>query len=270
MDYWRLLGEISRSPELTVRGMTTKELCNAVLEVDCDVYSSPARDLVGLNGPTAQSEYLLHELVWYLSGDMKIDYIAEHGGRFWKKIADERNGIHSNYGALTLFYQGDLGFTPVQFVIGELRRDPNSRRAVILYNKPEFCHSHNKDFVCTQVQQFLFRNGKLNSTVYIRSSDCIRGLSFDIPWWRFLQTVIANTVGMPVGDLTVFLGSVHVYKEHFDLLDDIISKPWSKYNLKTALTFDDVKPVVNAEGVITGPRGLTYDDVKKLIKFVKQ
>jgi thymidylate synthase len=267
MQYRDLFKNLCTAPTVIARGHTTKELCNVQLDPECDLYAAPGRNLT--DPSTKEGNYLLHELVWYLNGDSNVKYIAENGGKFWKSIADERGDIHSNYGALTLFYDRHFGFSPVQFVIGELRRDLNSRRAVILYNKPEFCYGLNKDFVCTQVQQFMHRGGKLNSTVYIRSSDAIRGLSFDIPWWKFLQSVIANTLGVSTGALTVFLGSAHVYEEHFALaaaMAETVSH-WQLYAMDTTAKFDDIAPEVNAEGIITGSKNWTVPKLQQFIKF---
>jgi thymidylate synthase len=177
-----------------------------------------------------------------LNGDRNIKDIVEHS-KFWKALADEKNCANSNYGYLTLYERchnvnGKL-LSPAEWCMHTLKKDINSRQAVMLYNKPQYVTDTN-DFICTQTQQFICRGNTLHNIVNIRSSDAIRGLSFDIPWWRFIGNVIANSLGKVPGYMVVNIGSSHIYEPHFMLVNNMCCEDWVKYSLKTTLTLDKI------------------------------
>lgn len=238
-DYDELFHDLESGGMITIKGHRSKELLNVQLTPTFELYHTKARSLI--NG-SKQHNYLRHELVWYLSGDRNIRYISQQS-KFWNNLADDDNCANSNYGYLTLYekchYVDGQIFTPAQWCKYILTHDINTRQAIMMYNKPMYV-TLTPDFICTQTQQFLYRDGKLNSTVYIRSSDAIRGLSFDIPWWRFITNVIANSIDKLPGDLTINIGSSHIYEEHFPVVEQMNKERWERYTLHTDLTLDKI------------------------------
>lgn len=212
------------------RGLKTKELLGVQLEPECDLYEARGRSLM----EGKQKEYLYAELAWYMNGSRKAEDIAK-ASKFWLKLKDCCGNVNSNYGWLAIYEKPGI-----QWVLDCLRRDPYSRQAVVLYNKPHYVRQ-SKDFVCTQLQHFLIRGNRLHSIVYLRSSDFIRGLSFDVPWFRFLQQATANSLDVKNGNMLINIGSSHVYSEHFELLDKMSNWPWKTYRLETDLTIEDIK-----------------------------
>ena len=92
-------------------------------------------------------------------------------------------------------------------VIKLLREDPTTREAYILemdyhpYNPP-----------CNLVHHFMIRGGRLEVFVYLRSSNSLEILPLDIYSARKVQERIAQELDIPIGDITFFVGSFHVYK----------------------------------------------------------
>lgn len=251
MDYDELCKKLVSAPEELIRDKQVKELNSVRLQPSFHLYETSKRSLLK-NSPRS---YLLAELAWYFNGDRTTNYISNYS-KFWSTIT-ENNVINSNYGFLTLYEKLPSGKTSMEWCVGALQEDIYSRQAIILYNKPEYIKK-TKDFICTQTQQFLFRNNQLNSIVYIRSSDFIRGLSFDIPWWHLLNNILANTLGVKCGSTDIFIGSSHVYKEHYTLIASMANDNWKKYKISTKLTIHDV---VKKQGMWNIPRVLNSIDI---------
>ena len=217
------------------RGQECKELLNQHIIVpnnECLMDIPGIRTVKDIT--TGPGKYLVSEFVWYMSGALSVEFIGNFAS-LWKHICDDQNEINSNYGFQVFHKPLDvvnktvrsIGSSPFMWVYNELRKDKDSRRAVIHYTWENMFRIKNiKDFVCTQLQQFFIRDNILTSTVYIRSSDIIRGLTFDIPWWSFVQQLLVTILkdrypGLKCGNLDIFIGSSHVYEPHYELLNKL-------------------------------------------------
>ena len=217
MTYEGLLQNLKNAEAVTVRGLKTKEMCCQDLFINCgrstgtDFISSDERSLETIK------KYLYGEFSWYLGGSREVKDIEKYS-KFWRKIQNPDGTVNSNYGYL-VFRTGQFDHT-----LSSLLKDPYSRQAVILYNNPDYYFAGNKDFICTQLQQFFIRDNKLISQVYIRSSDVILGLTYDIPWWRLVQEQLRLMLvdvypRLESGYMKINFGSVHVYEDKFHLLE---------------------------------------------------
>ena len=79
----------------------------------------------------------------------------------------------------------------------------------------------NKDFCCTIGQHFLYRNGKLDSIVWMRSNDFIFGSTYNFPWFTYVQRKVAEAVGMPVGRYVHMVSTLHVYEPHYQMIEQM-------------------------------------------------
>lgn len=223
-SYLSLLARIlMNGKRVTTRGLSTIELLNEKLVVPPFevLYSEPT-----FRPYSKIKNYLEAELAWYLSGSPYVEDIKKYA-KMWEMLA-ENGKANSNYGKLVFYDRLELfeGFSYFAWCKLQLELDSNSRKAVILYNRPEYFYE-TKDFICTQTQQFFIRDNVLSSTVYIRSSDAIRGLSFDIPWWSFVQQMLCLSLSqtypkLKVGEICVMIGSSHLYEEHMNLAFNLI------------------------------------------------
>ena len=170
--------------------------------------------------------YLLGELSWYMSGNLKPDFIIKYS-KFWSRLLNKNGTLNSNYGYHVFYKKVNASETAFQWCVNQLKNDVNSRQAIILYNQDKFFNHQNKDFICTQLQHFIIRDNKLINLVYIRSSDIILGLTYDIPWWSLVQQQLFLTLKkkyskLQLGDLVVHGGSFHYYQNKHQLIQNII------------------------------------------------
>lgn len=207
-----LIGAKEHSP----RGKKTKELINlgiSILRPEKCIITNPGRNL--------SEDYLRDELKWYLSGDRSVEFIGQRAS-LWQKIANEDGLVNSNYGHI-VFNQEMSNFDGNQYdwVISSLKKDPDSRQAIINFNQPFHKYKDNKDFVCTINTQYLQRDNKIIGITNMRSNDLIYGFSYDLPFFSWLQERVANDLGKEVGTLYHNAASMHVYEKHFKMLKKI-------------------------------------------------
>lgn len=77
------------------------------------------------------------------------------------------------------------------------------------------CHT---DFQC------IVRNGKLNLSFSMRSSDVFLGLPYNLSSYGLLCHILAELTGLEVGELVYFGNDVHVYKNHIGQVKEQISR----------------------------------------------
>lgn len=174
-------------------------------------------------------DYVRRELEWYNSMSLNVNDIPGGPPAVWKAVADKDGFINSNYG--WCIYSGENlsgnsgdGYEG-QFhkVVQELRVNPESRRAVMIYTRPSIWLEYNKhgrsDFICTNVVQYLIRDGQVDAVVQMRSNDGVFGYKNDRHWQLHVLEKVSNQVGYPVGNLYWNVGSLHIYERHFYLLE---------------------------------------------------
>ena len=161
-------------------------------------------------------KYIKAELRWYLHGDPTDLSIARYA-KLWETIADHSGKVNSNYGHY-IFRRAQF-----EWIISELRSDPDSRRASMVILQPEHLVPNNKDVPCTYGMNLRIREGKLNCSVHMRSQDAIWGLGNDLPFFSVVQELAATLLLVPMGNLHLAVDSFHVYEKHFDMINQIVS-----------------------------------------------
>ena len=170
-------------------------------------------------------EYIERELAWYKSQSLYVEDIPGQTPAIWKQVADKNGKINSNYGYLIWSEENGRQYDNV---LDELRKNPNSRRAVMIYNRPtmhsDYCTDGMSDFICTYANDFLIRDGKLISHYLMRSNDAVFGANNDFAWARHVQTELAKDLNVETGDLIWTVSSLHVYERHFQFIDKLIEE----------------------------------------------
>jgi len=171
---------------------------------------------------TPNEEYISREIAWYESQSLNVDDIPGETPAIWKSISSDSGQINSNYGYLI---NSDENFNQYQKVLTQLLADRQTRRAVMIYQRPtmhtDFSANGMSDFICTNAVQYLIRGNQVNAVVQMRSNDVIFGYRNDYAWQlHVLQNLVAdiNRLGeadYKVGDITWQVGSLHVYERHF-------------------------------------------------------
>lgn len=169
--------------------------------------------------------YVVAESLWYLLGENRTDWISNYSA-FWNNISDDGTTANSAYGA-RIFKKNhkiaDGKLIQWDYVKEELKRDPDSRRAVILIRTPEDALDAHKDMPCTLSLQFFIRGGKLDLVVTMRSTDLILGLTNDVPAFTLFQELMAFELGIPLGTYYHTSNSLHIYERHFEMAKKIIA-----------------------------------------------
>lgn len=164
-------------------------------------------------------DYVQRELEWYESQSLNVNDIPGGPPQIWKQVATQDGFVNSNYGWCV--YSTTNG-KQYHHCLNELQEKPESRRAVMIYNRPTMWYDYNRegmsDFVCTFAHQYFIRDGALHASVTMRSNDVVFGYRNDRAWAQHIQKKLAGDLEVPVGELYWFAGSLHVYERHFDLL----------------------------------------------------
>ena len=170
-------------------------------------------------------EYIEREIQWYESQSLYVEDIPGQTPVIWKQVADKNGKINSNYGYLIWSEENGRQY---DHVLNELKKNPNSRRAVMIYNRPtmhtDYCKDGMSDFVCTYANDFLIRDGKLISHYLMRSNCAIFGANNDFAWARYVQQKLAHDLDVAVGDLIWTASSLHVYEYHFCHIKKLIEE----------------------------------------------
>lgn len=168
---------------------------------------------------TPNQEYIQRELEWYKSMSLNVGDIPGGPPEIWKQVASTQGWINSNYGYLIWHEEN---WNQYQNVLEELRRNPFSRRAVMIYTRPMIWNDYNidgmSDFICTNTVQYFIRDDKLQVVVQMRSNDVVFGYRNDYAWQECVALALCDELGVELGDIIWHVGSLHVYERHFGLV----------------------------------------------------
>ncbi|MED1914810.1 thymidylate synthase [Brevibacillus sp. DP1.3A] len=160
---------------------------------------------------------IIHELLWFLSGDTNVRYLQENGVRIWNEWADENGDLGPVYGSQWRSFTGRDGKTvdQIQWVIDEIKRNPDSRRLIVsAWNPAELDKMALPP--CHLLFQFYVANGKLSCQLYQRSGDTFLGVPFNIASYALLTHMVAHVTGLEVGDFVHTIGDAHLYLNHIE------------------------------------------------------
>ena len=182
------------------------------------VILDPTRNIMKSKIRNLPMRYAIGELLWYLSGNNKLDAIRNYTSN-WDRMSDDGETVNSNYGYCI---QSKYGFDQLDFVINKLKEDPNSRQAVIHIKEPN--NNPSKDVNCTVCLQFFIREGKLYMITYMRSNDLWMGFTYDVFQFTCLQIYLAMKLNLGIGTYTHIAGSLHLYERDYSKGEENRSK----------------------------------------------
>jgi thymidylate synthase len=199
---------LEHGKEVAPRGQKTREIEDAVIRIE-DV-----RNVLPLNVNRGTVPGIgAVEACQLLSGTSFPNLVVAVGPQF-ANFAEDNGLFHGAYGPRT---NGQY-----DVIIDRLRRDPDTRQAVVTIWNPEYDLQPNKrDYPCTVLHQFRIRDGKLNMSVYMRSNDVWLGAAYDFFQFTRIQLAIASVLQIEVGTYTHHVGSLHIYEQHYEAAEKL-------------------------------------------------
>jgi thymidylate synthase len=184
---------------------------------------------------------IIHELLWFLSGDTNVKYLQDHGVSIWNEWATaeqcarfgrtegELGAVYGhqwrNFGA-TQNADGSFsadGFDQIKTLIHDIKHNPNSRRLIVSGWNPAEANQVALP-PCHTLFQFYVANGKLSCQLYQRSADVFLGVPFNIASYALLTMMIAQVCDLGLGDFVWTGGDCHLYSNHLEQTDLQLSR----------------------------------------------
>lgn len=192
--------------------------------------------------------WVAEELFWFLSGSTDESDLMARGVDIWAEWATEeqtarfgreKGDLGPVYGYLWRSFGGDYpernGVDQIARLIGEIERNPNSRRLIVSGWDPRVC-----DEVALPPCHTLFQfkveqadaggqecprsGGTLHCQLYQRSADAFLGVPFNISSYALLTQLIAHVCGLEVGEFIHTFGDLHIYSNHLDQVNELLSR----------------------------------------------
>ncbi len=168
---------------------------------------------------------IIHELLWFLSGDTNIRYLKENGVSIWDEWADDAGNLGPVYGSQWRSWPAADGrrIDQLSEVVQQIRTNPDSRRLIVsAWNVGEIEHMALPP--CHAFFQFYVAVGGLSCRLYQRSADIFLGVPFNIASYALLTRMIAQVTGLEAGEFIHTLGDAHLYSNHLEQADLQLSR----------------------------------------------
>ncbi len=160
---------------------------------------------------------IIHELLWFISGDTNVKYLNDNGVRIWNEWADKDGNLGPVYGSQWRSWPvaGGGKIDQLSNVIDSVKKSPDSRRHIVsAWNVGELANMALPP--CHLMFQFYVAEGKLSCLLYQRSADIFLGVPFNIASYALLALMIGRVTGLEAGELVHVLGDAHIYLNHIE------------------------------------------------------
>lgn len=174
--------------------------------------------------------YLEKEVKWYLTQKQNIFDMEPPIPALWASSAGHNGETNSNYGWAVYSPENSSQYS---HVAAELKANPQSRRALMIYTRPsmqdDYCSDGKSDFMCTNNVQYFIRHNRLDATVSMRSNDAVFGYKCDRHWQMLVRDKLYSELvhdaypDLKRGSIVWNVGSLHVYERHFYLVESFMN-----------------------------------------------
>lgn len=192
---------------------------------------------------------IIHELLWFISGDTNIKYLVDNKVRIWNewpyeiykkstsfnnetleefvnKIKEDDNFAkkHGNLGPVYGKQWRDFGGNDQLLnVINDIKNNPDSRRLIISAWNPGENHLMALP-PCHAFMQFYVNGDKLSLQLYQRSADVFLGVPFNIASYSLLLMMVAQVTGLKAHEFVHTMGDTHIYTNHVEQINLQLSR----------------------------------------------
>jgi len=235
-------------------GVTTKRLLCEVMKFDLE------KEFPLLTTKKVYWKGVMHELLWFLSGDTSIKYLQDNGVHIWdanakdywekviKPLKEQEKEKRKKHPLATVdahpwfesMEEGDLGpvygdqwrnfnglhqqgFDQIKWAENEIRNNPESRRTIVSAWNPE-----DIPIMCLPPCHVMFQltvdGDKLNCTLYQRSCDEFLGIPWNISSYSLLTCMFASASGLKPGTFNHIMNDAHIYENHFEQVKEQLSR----------------------------------------------
>lgn len=160
---------------------------------------------------------IIHELLWFLTGDTNVRYLRENRVTIWDDWADEEGNLGPVYGQQWRKWESADGriIDQVTQVVEQIKTNPDSRRLIVsAWNVGDIDRMALPP--CHLLFQFYVADGKLSCQLYQRSADVFLGVPFNIASYSLLTMMVAQVCGLRPGEFVHTLGDAHLYSNHLE------------------------------------------------------
>ncbi|EST51575.1 thymidylate synthase [Brevibacillus panacihumi W25] len=200
------------------RGLHTHEILGAFVRIN-----NPRTRMLQNKKRNISIPFAIAEWLWCIKGSNNLKML-EYYAPSYGKYSDDGETLYGAYGPRFI---GEL-----PKVISLLKRDPDTRRALIPIYSHRDVAVNSKDIPCTCGIQFLIRDQQLHAMVHMRSNDVYLGLPYDVFNFSMMQEYVASMLGVSIGTYTHLVNSLHVYDKHIQIVAEIgHSKPEYIYEM---------------------------------------
>ena len=187
---------------------------------------------------------VIHELLWFLSGETNIKYLKDNSVSIWDEWADTNGDLGPVYGHQWRSWDTASGESVDQIaqLIDQLKNNPDSRRLIVsAWNVGAIAEM--KLPPCHAFFQFYVAEKKLSCQLYQRSADIFLGVPFNIASYALLTMMVAEVSNLEYGEFVHTLGDAHIYINHLDQVNEQLERapkplPQMKINRKIKNIFD--------------------------------
>ena len=168
---------------------------------------------------------IVHELLWFLSGETSVKYLQDNGVTIWNEWADAQGNLGPVYGYQWRSWPAADGrhIDQVSQVLEQIRTNPDSRRMIVsAWNVADL--DKMALMPCHAFFQFYVAGGRLSCQLYQRSADIFLGVPFNIASYALLTMMIAQVCGLAPGDFVHTFGDSHLYLNHLDQAREQLSR----------------------------------------------
>jgi thymidylate synthase len=213
--------------------------------------------------------WVAEELFWFLSGDTNEANLRARGVDIWAEWADQEHtqrfdrnpgDLGPVYGYLWRSFGGNYperdGVDQMAKLVNGIERNPNSRRLIVTGWDPRLADKVDLP-PCHTLFQFKVENESvLHCQLYQRSADAFLGVPFNISSYALLMHLVAHVCGLQVGDFIYTLGDYHIYKNHVEQVEELLSR--EPFPLPKLEINDDEKLLKGLDGLL----GIRYEHLK--------